>query len=42
MNPMGFFPTASRASLIIVRMAPTTGLDAEVPYTRPNPPSTYE
>ena len=40
MNPMGFLPTASRASFTIVRMDPTTGAEAEVPNTRANLPLT--
>ena len=40
MNPMGFLPTASRASFTIVRMEPTTGAEAEVPNTRANLPFT--
>jgi hypothetical protein len=41
MNPMGLLPSASRASLIMVSMEPTTGADADVPNTSPNWPSTY-
>ncbi len=40
-NPMGFLPTASRASLTSVRMEPTTGADADVPNTRANLPFTW-
>ena len=38
-NPIGLFPTARRASFTIVRMEPTTGEEAEVPYTRLKLPS---
>lgn len=37
---MGDLLTAKRASLTRVRMAPTTGDDAEVPYTKRNFPLT--
>lgn len=39
-KPIGDLLTAKRASLTRVRMAPTTGDDAEVPYTKRNFPLT--
>ena len=32
MKPMGLLPRASRASLIIVKIAPATGAEQDVPY----------
>jgi hypothetical protein len=40
MKPSGFLPIARRASLMLVIIAPTTGLDADVPNTSSNSPST--
>ena len=39
MKPMGFFLANKRASLTRVRMAPTTGADAEVPNRSEKLPS---
>ena len=39
MKPMGFFLANKRASLTRVRMAATTGVDADVPYTSEKLPS---
>lgn len=41
MNPIGFFPMVIRASLTMVRIAPTTGAEADVPKTRENLPVTW-
>ena len=38
---MGPLPIASRASLIIVKIAPHTGAEHDVPYMCRNTPSTY-
>lgn len=40
MNPMGFLPMASRASLTAESIDALTGDDAEVPNTRLNSPAT--
>lgn len=39
-KPMGFFPMASRASLIAYKILANAGDDADVPNTSSNCPST--
>lgn len=39
-NPMGLLPAWILASFTSVKIAPTTGVEADVPYTRLNVPWT--
>lgn len=40
MNPRGGLPREIRASFTIVKIEPTTGVAADVPYTSEKEPST--